>query len=262
LVINKASSSKQESVRVYIIFLFSSKPITSSQKSFTRRLTELPKKWQTKRGGKQIDPPFERGLGGEGVQNTRDSVMQVLSPRAQGRQVELLQNRRHICLGRRCRLPTPHCRHRFFFFFCVEYLVSTEREIVLLSIVEEEFETSKAPISSSFRSLSSSSSSSPLVAFRLMLLFLSWLPGTIIHRFASSSHSFMAGLFIHPGSITHSFMAGLFIHPGSITHSFMAGLFIHPKSITHSFMAGLFIHPGTITHSFMHGLFIHPSTYR
>jgi hypothetical protein len=106
--------------------------------------------------------------------------------------------------------------------------VSTEREIDSLSIVEEEFETSKAPISSSFRSLSSSSSSSSLVAFRLMLLFLSWLPGTIIHRFASSSHSFMAGLFIHPGSITHSSMAGLFIHPGSTTHSFMHGLFIHP----------------------------------
>lgn len=46
-----------------------------------------------------------------------------------------------------------------------------------------------------------------------MILFLSWLPGTIIHRFASSSLSFMAGLFIHPGTITHSFMHGLFIHP-------------------------------------------------
>jgi hypothetical protein len=103
--------------------------------------------------------------------------------------------------------------------------VCSDREIVFLSIVEEEFETSKAPISSSFRS-----SSSSLVAFRLMRLILSWLPGTIIHRFASSSHSFMAGLFIHPGSITHSFMAGLFIHPGSITHSFMHGLFIHPST--------------------------------
>jgi hypothetical protein len=135
--------------------------------------------------------------------------------------------------------------------------VSTEREIVFLSIVEEEFETAKAPISSSFRSLASSSSSSSLVAFRLMTSFLSWLPGTTIHRFASSSHSFMAGLFIHPGSITHPFMAGLFIHPGSITHPFMAGLFIHPGNITHPLTAGLFIHPGSITHSFMAGLFIH-----
>lgn len=31
--------------------------------------------------------------------------------------------------------------------------MSTEREIVFLSVVEEEFETSKAPISSSFRFL-------------------------------------------------------------------------------------------------------------
>jgi hypothetical protein len=161
--------------------------------------------------------------------------------------------------GAACPPPTA----AIVFFFLLRWVPSGHRKRdFFLSIVEEEFETSKAPISSSFRSLSSSSSPSPLVAFRLMILFLSWLPRTIIHRFASSSHSFMAGLFFHPGSITHSFMAGLFIHPGSITHSFMAGLFIHPGSITHSFMHGLFIHPGSITHSFMHGLFIHPSTYR
>jgi len=93
--------------------------------------------------------------------------------------------------------------------------VSTEREIVFLSIVEEEFETSKAPISSSFRSLSlssSSSSSSPVVAFRLMRLFLSWLPGTIIHRFASSSHSFIHGWPVHSSRNHHPFLHAWPIH--------------------------------------------------